>query len=92
MARERGGREWDFDKTRTRWRGECAAWGLGREPSAQLRDFDPQLLRHLCWRQYSRERHGLRPQGLGNVGPCLGAGLPPVLQLSRSLIELVFSL
>jgi putative transposase len=43
-------------------------------------------------RMHGSECHGLRPQGLGNAGPRLRAGLPPVLKLPSSLIELVFSL
>jgi hypothetical protein len=82
--------ERDFDKTR--WRGGCAALGLGRETSAQMRVLAPELLRHPRRRQHGSERHGWCPQGLGNVSPSLGAGLPPVLKLSSELIELVFSL
>jgi hypothetical protein len=90
VARERGGQERDCNKTRRR-RG-CAERGLGRETAAQLRDLDPELLGHPRRWQHGCERQRLRPQGLGNVGPRLGAALPPVRKLSRSLIELVFSL
>lgn len=81
VAREWGERERDFDKTA--WRGGCAERGRGRETSVQLRDLDPELLRHPRRRQHGSERHGLCPQGLGNVRPSLGARLPPVFKLSR---------
>ena len=82
-------REW---ASQNPWRGGCTELGLGHETSVPLRDLDPALLCHPCRQQHGSERHGLGPQGLGNVGPRLGAGLPPVLKLACSLIELVFSL